>query len=182
VKEEKSKEETAGTIHHVMHMHHVAPTNPTEHTLYSLSTADLMYDKKSRRWVQRPNTRSKVDMVPVTVAVSWESYKDLGRPVPKPEMLSKSAEVQTTGVADTGCTVLCAGLEMMRKLRIPQSVLGAIPVVIAVTGSESNTITQFLHILSELSSLFISKTCLKELNILSESIPLPHKPGETAHA
>jgi hypothetical protein len=52
-------------------------------------------------------------MVPITMAVSWESYTDLGLSAPKPE-------VQTQGVADTGCTVLCEGLEMMRKLRIPQ--------------------------------------------------------------
>jgi hypothetical protein len=60
--------------------------------------------------------------------------------------------------------------------RRPLTVLGAIPVVITVSGIESNTITQFLHIVSELSALFISKTCLKELNIFSESLPIPHKP------
>ena len=42
-----------------------------------------------------------------------------------------------------------------------------------MVGSESNTVTQFLHNVSELSALFISKTCLKDLNIPSNSTPIP---------
>jgi hypothetical protein len=48
--EEKSKEETAGTIHHVMHVQHddlpMLVTHSQEHALSNLSTADLLYGKK----------------------------------------------------------------------------------------------------------------------------------------
>ena len=47
--------------------------------------------------------------------------------------------------------------------------LRAIPVVDTVTGSEINIVTEFLHIIAELSSLFLSKNCLKDINIISES-------------
>ena len=45
--------------------------------------------------------------------------------------------------------------------------------VVKVVGSESNTVTQFLHNVSELSALYISKTCLKDLNFPSNSTPIP---------
>ena len=61
-------------------------------------------------------------------------------------------------------------------------VLGAISVVVTVTGNEENTVTQFLHIVSELTALFISKNCLRELNILSKSFPLPEQPEELVGA
>ena len=53
----------------------------------------------------------------------WEDYTDLGKPVPNQELMNKSATVSIDGIADTGCTVLCCGLEVMRKLWIPRSVL-----------------------------------------------------------
>ena len=56
---------------------------PKEHTLSTISTADLIYDKKNRRWVQRPASKSKLFKVLVTVEVSWEAYTILGRPAPK---------------------------------------------------------------------------------------------------
>ena len=88
-------------------------------------------------------------------------------------------------MADTGCTVLCGGLDVMRKLKMPRSaligsditlyaadrrpltVLGAIPVDITVRGNMNNTARQLLHIVSELSALFISKSGLKELHIIT---------------
>ena len=114
--------------------------------------------------------------------------------------MNKSVTVSIDGIADTGYTVLCGGLEVMRKLRIPRSVLissnitlktadgkpltvlGAIPVVVTVTGNEENTVAQFLHIISELTALFISKNFRRELKILSKSFPLPEQPEESVGA
>ena len=122
--------------------------------------------------------------MPVNMSVAWESFAELGVAMPKQEVVNKSPTVNTAGVADTGCTVLCGGLDTMRKLKIPQgalikssinlycadrrplTVLGAIPVDVTVRGSLTNTTRQLLHIVSELSALFISKTCLQELNII----------------
>ena len=62
------------------------------------------------------------------------------------------------------------------------TVIGAIPVDITVRGSKGNTSRQLLHIVSELSTLSISKVCLQELGIISESFPLHEKVLETVDA
>ena len=61
---------------------------------------------------------------------------------------------------------------------MPLHMLGAIPLVFTMVGRKTNTVTQLLHIVLELSVLFISKNCLKNLNILSNSFPFPEYPGE----
>ena len=127
--------------------------------------------------------------------VAWENYSPPGKHMPDKEVIKKSVEMCTPGIADTGCSVLCGGLETLRKMRIqrgtlmksgitlktadgkPLTVLGAIPVTVTVMESRENTVTEFLHIILELSALYLSKNCLKELNILSKSFPLPcHNP------
>ena len=55
--------------------------------------------------------------------VSREGYGYLGKPIPSQEVVNKSIAVRTTGIADTGCTVLCGGLETLRKQRIQRSIL-----------------------------------------------------------
>ena len=50
----------------------------------------------------------------------------------------------------------------------PLTVLGAIPVVVTVSDNEVNIVTEFLHIIAKLSALYISKNCIKELNILNK--------------
>ena len=203
-----SKENTAGSVNHLLNIHHQdeqhtsvpagnsnfeqepQPNLQEEHTLLSVSTADLKYDRQSRKWIQRPPSKSKVDFVPVNLRVAWESFPELGAAMPKQEVVNKSPSLNTEGVADTGCTVFCGGLDTMRKLKIhqgalinsditlysadrrPLTILGAIPVDVTVRGSISNTTRQLLHIVSELSALFISKTCLQELRIISDSFPL----------
>ena len=57
------------------------------------------------------------------MSVAWESYTELGNMMPKQEVVKKSPNLTTEGVADTGSTVLCGGLDTMRKLQVPQSVL-----------------------------------------------------------
>ena len=53
---------------------------------------------------------------------------------------------------------------------------------VTVRGSIKNTAKQILHIVSELSALFISKSCLQDLRIISHSFPLPEHPGEVVDA
>ena len=56
----------------------------------------------------------------------WDRYTDLGRPALKQELVAKSVTVSTDGIAYTGCTVMCGGLDIMMKLRIPSSVWSAL--------------------------------------------------------
>lgn len=156
-----------------------------------MKTGDMLYDRKFKRWVQRPESMSKMDKVSVTVEVAWEAYKSLKKPIPKEEIVRKSTTASIEGVADTGCTTLSSSPELIRKLRILASalmqpditlrtadrtqltILGTIPFTVKVVGSKSNSTTFFLHIASELSRLFLSKLCLRELNIISKRFSLP---------
>ena len=48
---------------------------------------------------------------------------------------------------------------------------------VTVGGNINISARQFLHIMSELSALFISKTCLQVLRIIGDSFPLPAQLG-----
>ena len=66
---------------------------------------------------------SKMDKVSVTIEVAWEAYGSLKKPMPKEEIVQKATMASVAGVADTGCTTLCGGPELIWKLRIPVSAL-----------------------------------------------------------
>ena len=59
----------------------------------------------------------------LNLRVAWESFPELGAAMPKQEVVNKSPSLNTEGVADTGCTVFCGGLDTMRKMKIPQGAL-----------------------------------------------------------
>jgi hypothetical protein len=116
--------------------------------------------------------------------MSWERYTDLGRPSLKQELAAKSVTVSH----------MCGNLAMMRKLRnrIPSSVLVCSDITLRTAdgkpltvldshrgGIKSNTFTQMLHFVTKLPKLFISKTCIKDLNILGKSFSLPEHNGKT---
>ena len=104
--------------------------------------------------MQRLASKSNVDKVPVTVEVSRDGYTDHGRPAPKLELVAMSPTVSTDRIKHTGCTVLCGGFGHHKETDITLSiadgklvtVLGAILVV----GIESNSVIQFLHIVTKL--------------------------------
>ena len=53
---------------------------------------------------------------------------------------------------------------------------------VTVGGNINISARQFLHIMSELSALFISKTCLQVLRIIGDSFPLPAQLGVAVDA
>ena len=57
----------------------------------------------------------------------WDRYTDHGRTALKQELVAKLVTVSTDGIAYTCCTVLCGGLDIMRKLWIPVLVSSDIP-------------------------------------------------------
>ena len=86
-------------------MEHLPPVHhPAGHVLSSISTADLVFDSNRKQWIQRQSSKFKLDMMPVNVEVAWEGYRYLGKPMPSQEVVNKSIEVRTAGIADTGCT------------------------------------------------------------------------------
>ena len=88
----------------------------------------------------------------------------------------------------------------MRKMKTPNSaliisditlytanrrtltVLRTIPVVVTVRGNIDTTARQLLHTMSKLSALFIRKTYLQEIHIISDSFALPAQLGKAVDA
>ena len=99
-----AEDPTAGLADYVLRIN-----TRVEHTLSSVSSAYLWYHRLSRKWIQRPLSKSKVDSVPV-----WECLPELVAKMPKQETLNKSPSLNTEGVADTGCTVLFGGTDTLR--------------------------------------------------------------------
>ena len=167
----------------------------------SLSTGDIVYDNLKKKWVQKKLSDKRVNKVPVMISVCTESYNSL-----KEQTKEKSASTpfnekpcyQTIqeGVADTGCSTVCAGTDLIAKLGLKQSdllksnmilrvadgrrltVVGAIPVILNTVGPHQARTRQMLHLVTELKNLFLSKRCLADLNIISPTFPLPNPTAE----
>ena len=157
-----------------------------QQTISSLVSGDLKYDKKRKIWIQKPLADKLVEKVPIELTVCGESWVSLGSKCSAP-----SNQILVEGVADTGCSVLCGGIDICRKFKMKQSqllkskvtlrvadgrqltVIGCVPVDVSVAGS-SKKAKYLLHVVQELKDLFISKSCLKDLGIISPFFPWPH--------
>ena len=64
-----AEDPTAGLADYVLRIN-----TREEHTLSPISTAYLRYHRPSRKWIQRPPSKSKVDLVPV-----WDCLPELGQ-------------------------------------------------------------------------------------------------------
>ena len=86
-------------------------TSREKHTLSSVSTLDFQYRRPSRKWIQMPPRKTKVDYVPVTLSIVWDSYPELGARMTTEKITNKTLNLDTERLADTGCSVLCGGTE-----------------------------------------------------------------------
>ena len=120
--------------------------------------------------------------------VCSESHADLKQ---TPRLNIFRPPITSYGVADTGCSTLCAGPFILRKLGLKRkdllksyislkvadgrrlTVLGAIPVTLRPRGDPMDPCKHMLHITQELKSVFLSKNYLKDLGIISKTFPFP---------
>ena len=87
--------------------------------------------------------------------------------------------IKTSQNQGEGLSSVVTHVHMWGQAPLPAFVLqGAIPVVV----TEINTVTEFLHIIAELTSLYLSKNCLQAHNIISKSFPLPSNRQESLRA
>ena len=123
-----------------------------ERILSLMVFGDLKFDKIKRKWVQKPLDDKKVERVPIVLDVCGESWTMLGSKAHTP-----TAQVKIDGVADTGCSILCSGVDICSKFKIKPSlqpasklklhvadgcqltVLGYLPFNISVKGSGHRT-------------------------------------------
>ena len=153
-----------------------------------LTSADLVYNKKRKKWVQRASTDRELNQLPVVMQVCSESHAELSQ---APSLNVHRPPITSYGVADTGCSTLCAGPDILKKLGVKRqellksnislkvadgrklTVLGAIPVTLQTRGDSEDPSKHMLHVTQELKSVFLSKNCLKDLGIISPSFPFP---------
>ena len=162
----------------------------------TLTSSDLVYDRIKKRWTQRHSSDKGSNKLPVVIQICSESYTDLQPKSDKSEIKNEAPAI-TQGIADTGCSTLCAGPDICRKLGIrvkdllksnitlkvadgrELTVKGAIPVIISTRSNPRVTSKQMLHVAEELKSVFLSKNCLKDLNVISPSFPFPMETSES---
>ena len=92
-----------------------------EQHISSLNAGDIVYDNLKKKWVQRQLSDKRVNKVPVMISVCTESYtsfKKQAKGKSASTLLNKQASPQTIqeGVADTGCSTVCAATDLIGKL------------------------------------------------------------------
>ena len=161
-----------------------------------VTLASLVYSKGNNKWVDRANDEgaNKLYVLIKPMLDQWAQLHEDPTCTPSKYKMKKT---QAAGVADTGASVLCSGLNLMRHLGLEEKnliktsiiimaaneekmdVLGYIPVTVKVVGHPNKESTQALYITRQLKTLFISRTCLQELGCLPSSWPYPPEDTET---
>ena len=111
---------------------------PDEHQLQVISTGDLVYDKWSKKWVQRSLRNKKIHTLPLLLEMckqSLNSFKMAGV-----RQTEKLYDVLMEGIADTGCSIMCLGLHMCHKFGVKQSGLLKTNVSLKVADGRALTV------------------------------------------
>ena len=166
------------------------------HQAERVKSPSLVYSKGNNKWVDRAKDEW-ANNLHVLIKPMLDQCAQLHEDQTCTPSKSKIKMTQAAGVADTGATVLCSGVNMMRQLGLQEKnliktstiimaaneekldVLGYIPVTVKVVGHPNKLSTQALYITRQLKRLFISRTCLQELGCLPRSWPYPPEDTET---
>ena len=161
-----------------------------------VTLASLVYSKGNNKWVDRAKDdgANKLYVLIKPMLDQWAQLHEDPTCTPSKYKMKKT---QAAGVADTGASVLCSGLNLMSHLGLEEKnliktsiiitaaneekmdVLGYIPVTVKVVGHPNKESTQALYITRQLKTLFISRSCLQELGCLPSSWPYPPLDTET---
>ena len=164
-----------------------------------VTLASLVFDKSSKKWKAKPCDESS-NQLHVLIKPQLEHWAQL-HPTPAdiPDK-TRTKQTKSAGLADTGASVVCSGTSTMRQMGLEEkhlcptttvirvaskeklTVLGFIPVAVQVVGHPDKQTVQALYITKELTSLFISRTCLLELGCLPQSWPYPQVQPEKCAA
>ena len=150
----------------------------------------LRYDEQAGKYVSTwPDRRMKA--LQVRVAVDKEQYQELtGTQAPGEEHQEDAAN--QSGVGDTGASVCCSGIDVLRSLKVRQedllqtgvclyaanrkklSILGMLPVIVSsrrVGTGELVQTRQLLYIVEDLGKLYISREALQALGSIPRCFP-----------
>ena len=158
----------------------------------------LVYDKESQSFVDR--VREKTNRMNVSIEVDkvnygklWKSLNE-GKDMKDPGQRMNDDKIHAVAIGDTGATVCCTSIEMMRSLGLVReqllptnltlvaanrkslSVLGAVPIlleVMSVDGSTPVVIRDLMYVVEEVRHTYISRDALEGLGSVNKYFPLP---------
>jgi len=148
----------------------------------------LSYNKKLGNWVSKE--KEEKENLPVSLEVCHSSLVTLSKKYKKQEIKSNYNTHKATSLADTGATVTCGGLDILKGLGMKQeallptkvvlraangqklTTLGTVPVKLSISSYGESTRT-LVYIAKELSRLLICKDDLISLGSIPASFPFP---------
>ena len=160
---------------------------PEEATINS-----LVFEEATKTWKNKPcdESSNQLHVIIKPQTHYWKSLHPHPNTIPAKNVTKAT---KSTGIADTGASVTCAGKNIMRRMGLEEkhliptttiirvasqaklTVLGMIPVSVQVAGYPSKHAIQALYITQELNSLFLSRSCLLELGCIPQSWPYPQE-------
>ena len=152
----------------------------------------MRFDKAGSRFVV--SEKRIQNRVTVSYQLDRENHEEMSEWVAltyKIEKLSSTTPVDQESIADTGATVVCGGLEMMRRLGLREkqllptymtlftadkkslTVIGTVPVFIRAKCMDGSISTHrdMLYIVRELSTIFLSQDALAGLGVINKEFP-----------
>ena len=167
------------------------------------------FNKKTGKYVQR-HLQSACNM-DISVKFDQEHCNLLRREHRIPELDTNTFDNQalfparkTAAIADTGASVDCSGIDILKMLGIGRrallptstilrtankqrlTVLGTIPVTVSTKSVDKETVVTervLIYVVKELRSIFLSKDTLVEMSVIPPYFPMPpprRKYGEVA--
>ena len=157
----------------------------------------MRYDGALKSYVVKEG--SGKNLLKVVLQLDDEHLVDLrSRLNIKDQQKITSADVSEWAIADTGATVCCGGVPLLRKLGlnisqllptalelraangIALTVIGVIPILISSAHNDELQVRELLYIVKELRSTFISRDALIDLGSIPKTFPLPGTTAEIA--
>ena len=112
-----------------------ASAQPEEVTL-----ASLVFDKRSKKWKAKPCDESSNQLL-VLIKPQLEHWSQLHTTPTDIPNKARTRQTKSTGLANTGASVVCAGASMMRQLGLEEKHLCPGTTVIRVASQEKLTST-----------------------------------------
>ena len=131
-----------------------------------------------------PHRPADSPKVTVKVTIMHASHKKFGKTWNNRFPSTNDVEA----IADSGCQTCTAGVDFLHQIKCPPSylvstrhrIVGITNSPLGIIGSlfvqldlESGTTRQMIHISKNCRGLYLSRTALKDLNIVSSSFPQP---------
>ena len=110
------------------------------HQLSVISTGDLVYEKRSKRWIQRTVKRLKIHKMELQLKVCKDSVKEFKYINVQATKMNK--EIAIEGSEDTSCSIVYAGVQICHKLGFPIAALVKSNVTLKVADGRELTVLE----------------------------------------